>query len=151
VINASARRDDFKSPQLTLPKRSDRVGLMISRLLITAFLAAVACNSLAAATPHLDGDGGCEAKCCQAARQNAPESSSSRLRCIMDCNQPVGTTSPLTVISLLDERQKKSTDVPVALRLETLISSPASHHPHLPTPYAHNSAEVYLRVGALLI
>src|SRR5713226_4131962 len=68
---------------------------MIRKLFILAFVVSVAGNSLAAVSPHMDGDGGCRADCCRAARHNEPQATLSKLCCLTQCNQPRETQGSL--------------------------------------------------------
>jgi hypothetical protein len=123
---------------------------MIRKLLILAFMLSVGSSSLAAVPSYMDGEG-CEAKCCRSSRQNKPEGSPSKLRCIVDCGQP-GTTSSLSpASSIARARQKKSSDKLLAFRIEAIVSSRATQYRHLPTPLIRTSTDVYLKTGALLI
>jgi len=112
------------------------------------FLIAVAGNSAAAVSPHLDGDGGCSADCCHAARQPGKQAAMSRLCCLMDCKQPGGTHTSSSFSPLGFEKQRPValivTLVPQAFRLSV---NPNEER----TAIQSQSNDVYLKTGALLI
>jgi hypothetical protein len=122
---------------------------IIRNLLITMFLITVAGNSAAAVSPHLDGDGGCSADCCQAARLPGKQAAMSRLCCLMDCKQPGGTHNSSSFNPLGFEKQR-----PVALSL-VLVAQTAFRLSvnvnEARTAIQSQSNDVYLKTGALLI
>lgn len=122
---------------------------MIRKLLIMVFVLSVAGDSLAAVTPHMDGEG-CAAECCRAARQNTGDANMSKLRCIVDCNQPGGTNSPSPVTSILGERPAKPGGGLIALRGD-VAPSLRSITFRSKINFTSGSIDVYLRTGTLLI
>ncbi|HJZ69017.1 MAG TPA: hypothetical protein VKF81_12910, partial [Blastocatellia bacterium] len=77
---------------------------MISRVLILAFLLSVSSDSLAAVAPNMDA--GCSARCCQNVRQNRPGANQSKLRCLMECNQPGAANTSSPIVSFIDQRDR---------------------------------------------
>lgn len=122
---------------------------MTSRLLILAFLVSVAGDALAAVVPHMDGDGGCSAECCQAARQNRRDANLSKLRCIVDCNQPGETSSPSPVARIMAQRHGDASAGFSVLKVEAAPSLHSISYSQNYLPAA--SADIYLRTGTLLI
>lgn len=119
------------------------------RLLILIFVVSVVGDSAAAIAPHMDGEG-CSAECCQAARQNRPDANMSKLRCIVDCNQPAGTSSPVSVASIVGERHAKPDGGLIALRVDAAPSLRSITF-RSKNNLTAGSIDVYLRTGTLLI
>src|SRR5437868_10029081 len=66
---------------------------MLKRLLIFGFILAVTGNSLAAVSPHLEGDAGCSMSCCRAAHEGGQQTLLSKICCKSNCKQPAGNQS----------------------------------------------------------
>lgn len=123
---------------------------MIKRLIILAFLTTVGANSVGAVSPQMDG-ARCVMNCCRMARQPGRDVEPARLRCLVDCGQPTGTT-PSQATGLTSAQHKKTT--PNAC----LVSRPATisyiHHtrfPKSPTRSISGCSNRYLEICALLI
>jgi hypothetical protein len=124
---------------------------MKGRLLLLVFISVVACNSFAAVTPHADGEGACSAACCQNARKDTSTSALSRLRCLMNCEQPAShqTTSPANAFA--GERQKDRAPGVAIFKYEAALSlaHPDTRRP--PQALARTPIPLYLQTGSLLI
>ncbi|HXG93977.1 MAG TPA: hypothetical protein VNN73_16655 [Blastocatellia bacterium] len=120
-------------------------------LIILAFIIAVAVNSLAAVTPHMDGDGGCSAACCQAARQHGPGANFSKLRCLIDCSQPGSAESPSPAYAVINDQNKKASAALFAFRVEVALLFQSSNAARSMMPIKTATTDVYLKTGALLI
>ncbi len=124
---------------------------MAKRLITTFILIVVICNSLSAFPPHRDGEGGCGAECCEAARQDGPAATISAVCCMTECGQSAETaTSAASLIDLKPQHPGKLTGC-------FLSSSNQDSHlqltrfPILPTRFLYGSPHRYLDIGALLI
>src|SRR5262249_46551599 len=128
---------------------------MVKRLLIILFLIAVTCNSLTAFPPHRDGEGGCGAECCAAARQaagqNGPIATISGICCITECQQSAETTTPAAAFNNLNTQ-------PLSALAGFFLSTPDQNSylkharfPISPTRYLDGSSNRYLDTGSLLI
>jgi hypothetical protein len=128
---------------------------MIKRLITILFLTTVIGNSMAAFPPHRDGEGGCGAECCAAARhahEDEPVATISAICCITECPQSAETTNAASAITDL-KRQ------PQPARLAgCIISTPGqdsflqrARFPISPTRFLYGSPHRYLDIGALLI
>jgi hypothetical protein len=122
---------------------------MIRRLLILAFVLAVAGNSLAAVAPVVDGDGGCGG-CCKAAHRNEPRVSPSKLCCLTECSQP-GETQPTSPRGVLGSERNYKADAAVAVSLAAPLSGQSSRVLHSPARSIVQTTHIYLRTGTLLI
>ena len=124
---------------------------MIRKLFILAFVLSVAGNSLAAVLPCIEGDGGCSAKCCQAARQNRRDANVSKLRCIVDCNQSGTTNLPSPTVSVVAERDGKAGECLSTLRVAAAPSLYSAIALRSKNSLTTGSIDVYLRTRTLLI
>ena len=118
-------------------------------LLILGFIASVGVNSLAAINPHLDGDGGCSASCCRAARQKGQESVASSLCCLFDCKQSGESHSSSSAGQIAVARN--SSAVHFGLSPEAVFSTAYQRFPNSPTGNIAGSSDRYLKTGSLLI
>jgi hypothetical protein len=124
---------------------------MIKKLLILAFIIAVAANALAARSPHIDGDGGCSLSCCQAARETSNELSLSGLCCVMDCKQPAGTNATSPANSIASTRFAYGFATHLAFRTEAATQTRSIKLSHLPARKLAGSYPLYIEIGSLLI
>ena len=123
---------------------------MIRKLFILAFVVSVAGNSLAAVSPHADGEGGCAADCCRAARHNKPEATLAKLCCLTRCNQP-GETQGSPATSLLSYGPDERTPSLVGVCIEDVYSAQPWEAWHSPAGLIVQSTHIYLTTGTLLI
>ena len=123
---------------------------MIRRLLILAFLITVGANSVGAVSPHMDGDG-CAMACCKAARQTGPDSAPARLRCLVDCNQPAGTSTSSGTEITFAAQKKAGTNGFLVNAPETLSYIQHARFPKSPTRFLAGCTDRYLETGTLLI
>ncbi|HYP29019.1 MAG TPA: hypothetical protein VE262_20075 [Blastocatellia bacterium] len=128
---------------------------MKGRLLLLVFIIVVACNSFAAVTPHADGEGGCSTACCRNAREGNSTSAVSRLRCLMNCEQPAGHQAASPANAFSSERQKERAPASVMFatgpalgRAFSLAHSGARRETFAP---ARAPVSLYLQTGSLLI
>jgi hypothetical protein len=121
---------------------------MMRKLVMFIFVVSVATNSIAAVSPHLDGDGGCSAVCCQAARRTGRGATLSKLCCLADCKQPSGTQAASPSDVFVAEKHKPAT---LASHLEDGLSTCASSSLGSSICIAAGPTDVYLKTGALLI
>ena len=123
---------------------------MIRRLFILAFVLSIACNAIGAVSPHMEGDGGCGADCCRAARHNGPKATAAKLCCLTQCKQAAETQAYLPTSLLSSRQDDKSLSLSVitldAMHLVRSLES-ASSSAHLVVYPTH----IYLSTGALLI
>lgn len=124
---------------------------MMRRFIILVFILTVASNSLAAVSPHMEGDGGCEAECCRTARQNRAASPSARLCCLIDCNQPGGMQATSPARSILDEQSNKCGATRMGFKLEPIAALAAATRGYSLTQPPAEPTSLYLKTGALLI
>jgi hypothetical protein len=128
-----------------------RMADMVERLITIIFLMAVAANSLAALPPHRDGEGGCGAECCEAARHDGPVATISGICCITECPQPAETARSAAASIELKPQQLSG---PAAGFLSTSNQASYLQHarfPDSPTRFLHGSSSRYLDTGSLLI
>jgi hypothetical protein len=124
---------------------------MLKRLVTILFLVAMGCNSLSVIPPHRDGEGGCGAECCAAARREGPTATISAICCMTECRESAETTTPAVSPTAL-KQQQLSAPVDFALTL-----SPQNFYlqyvkfPVSPTRFLHGSSSRYLETGSLLI
>jgi hypothetical protein len=140
----------YRSIDLSENAMVDSRRTMIRKFLILTFVVSVAANSLAAVTPHLDGEGGCAADCCRAARQNQPGAILSKLCCLAQCGQP-GETQGSPSTSLLRSGRDERSPLLVGGRLEAEYSAQPWESAHLPARVVVQSTHIYLSTGTLLI
>src|ERR1044071_596943 len=122
---------------------------MKKSLLIFGFIASVAVNSLAAVTPHFEGEGGCSSACCRAAHGRGQEALRSSLCCLVDCKQS-GTTQSLSPTSQIATTLRDCSTA-IVVRPEALLSSYHVRFPNSPTRNVAGSSDRYLQTGSLLI
>ena len=124
---------------------------MKGRLLLLVFTLVVACNSFAAVTPHADGEGGCPTACCRNAREGNSTSAVSRLRCLMNCEQPAGHQANSPANAFASDRQKERAPVFAVFRLDPSppLTLPSARRENLAR--AHAPVSLYLQTGSLLI
>jgi|SRR5438270_6309167 len=120
-------------------------------LLITLFLVVTTGNSLAAVSPHLEGDAGCAMSCCHQAHQAGPQSLPSKICCTLECEQPAGIPASATIAVNSSTQDRGPADV-------WFVRIPAAAHylqqarfPHSPTRRLDGSSTRFLETGALLI
>jgi len=124
---------------------------MVRLALIVTFLGTVVINSMAAVTPHPEGEGGCSLSCCQEARRNEPGSSFSKLCCALDCKQPAGTHAAASTISISELRLRGFSLLRCDFASEVLLSTRRVAFPSSPTRSIAGSTDRYLEIGTLLI
>ena len=123
---------------------------MIKRLIILAVIAAVGVSSVEAISPQLDGDR-CEMSCCKKPQQPGRDAEPARLRCLIDCSQPAGT-SPSPSIGFVSAQQKKNNANPcVVSRPEAIFYIQHIRFPKSPTRSITGCSTRYLEIGVLLI
>src|SRR5437588_8263727 len=96
---------------------------MIRRLFIVIFVLSVACNALAAVSPHLEGDGACSTRCCRAARGRGANGAAAKLCCLTRCDQSAenqGSLAPGFLSSKQDNKDHSLSGSP--------FSNPLSMH-----------------------
>lgn len=119
-------------------------------MFILAFVFSVACNALAAVSPHMEGDGACGADCCRAARHNGPQKAAAKLCCLTQCNQAAEIQGSLPTSFLISKQDGKSPSL-AAVALDATHSVPSSE---LASSLVHRvvcPTHIYLSIGALLI
>jgi hypothetical protein len=124
---------------------------MVKRLITTFFLVAVIGNLFIAIPPHTDGEGGCGADCCEAARSDGSQATISGVCCITECQQSAEILSlSLTLAGISPQ--------PINVFQASLLSiSDQSSYlqnarfPDSPTRFLHGSSSRYLDTGSLLI
>ena len=123
---------------------------MIRRVFILVFLFSVACNALAAVSPHMEGDGGCSADCCRAARHNGPQKASAKLCCLTQCNQAAEIQGSLPT-SFFGSGQDGKGPLLTVVVLDATYSVPSSELASSPVHCLVRPTHIYLSTGALLI
>jgi hypothetical protein len=124
---------------------------MKSRLLLLVFIMMVACNSFAAVTPHADGEGGCSEACCRNAREGGSASALSRLRCLMNCEQPAAHHTVPPANAFAGEQQKERPPAIAVLGAATARALAYLSTRRRSGPPARASLSLYLQTGTLLI
>ena len=119
-------------------------------LLIVGFIISVGGNSLAGVNPHLDGDGGCSATCCRAARDVGQESVVSKICCLFDCKQSGESHSSLT-IQFAAAQKKDLSATHFVFKPEAVLFTEYARFPNSPTRNIAGSSDLYLETGSLLI
>lgn len=119
-------------------------------LLIVGFIASVGVNSLAGVNPHLEGEGGCAASCCQAAHKEGQESVVSRFCCLFDCKQS-GESHSSSTTQLAVAQKKDLSAAYFVFKPEAVFSTGHARFPNSPTPDVAASSDRYLLTGSLLI
>ena len=119
-------------------------------LLIVGFIASVGVNSLAGVNPHLEGEGGCAASCCQAAHKDGQESVVSRFCCLFDCKQSGESHSSLT-IQFAAAQKKDLSATHFVFKPEAVLFTEYARFPNSPTRNIAGSSDRYLETGSLLI
>jgi hypothetical protein len=124
---------------------------MFKRLVTILFIITMVSNSLAVIPPHRDGEGGCGADCCAAARKDGPTATISAICCITECQESAETTSS-TVTSTVFKQQQLSAlvDCTPAISPQSFYLQYANF-PVSPTRFLHGSSSRYLETGSLLI
>jgi len=123
---------------------------MISRVLILTFLLTVGADSLAAVTPHVDGEG-CAAGCCQAARLNRRGAGPSKLRCLVDCNQSGAANTSPSSVQFIEQRYRKIAADHPSVGIESATKTSLASAFRSERNITNNSTNIYLRTGTLLI
>src|SRR5262245_7865248 len=124
---------------------------MIKQLVTTLVLVGMVCNSLSVIPPHRDGEGGCGAECCMAARQEVPTATISAICCMTECRGSGETTAPAVAPTALKQLQLSApVDCAPALSSQTFYLQYAKF-PISPTRFLHGSSSRYLETGSLLI
>jgi hypothetical protein len=124
---------------------------MFKRLVTTLFLVAMVCNSLSVIPPHRDGEGGCGAECCMAARQDGPTATISAICCMTECRESAETTAPAIAPTAHKQQQLSApVDCATALSSQTFYLQYAKF-PVSPTRFLQGSSSRYLETGSLLI
>src|SRR2546422_5525898 len=123
---------------------------MFRLLLIVGFVASVGINSLAGVNPHLEGDGGCAASCCRAARNVGQESVLSKICCLFDCKQSGESNSAST--SQFGAAQKRVFSAAhFIFKSEAFLPIGHATFPNSPTRNIAGSSDRYLETRSLLI
>src|SRR6266481_1772061 len=120
---------------------------MIRRAFILAFVFSVACNALAAVSPHMEGDGGCGADCCRAARHNGPQKAAAKLCCLTQCNQAAEIQGSLP-ISFLSSRQDGKSPLLTGIALDPIRSVCSSELASSPVHRLVSPTHIFLSTGA---
>lgn len=124
---------------------------MFKRLITIFFIITVVGNSLAVIHPHRDGEGGCGAECCDAARQKGPKTTISTICCITECQGSAETTTSTVTFTVLKQQQLTAPgDFTSALSTQSSYLEYAGF-PISPTRFLHGSSSRYLDPGSLLI
>ncbi|MGH9832176.1 MAG: hypothetical protein ACREBD_36605 [Blastocatellia bacterium] len=123
---------------------------MVRRLLEIIFLVTFAANSLAAITPHVDGEGGCSPDCCQSARGNTSETFVSSLCCMLDCKQS-SETSPTTTSVAGAPQQRHLFTIRFNFNQEDSSYLSQARFPSSPSRNIAGSTDRYLETSVLLI
>ena len=123
---------------------------MAKCILAVIFIAVTAGNSLAAVSPHLEGDTGCTMDCCQKGQMPEPESTGSAICCKVDCEQPAGipATPPNSSTTTPHDRVY---DVRAVSMTETVFYFQRTRFPSSPTRNLAGSSNRFLEIGTFLI
>jgi hypothetical protein len=124
---------------------------MLKRCLITVFVVVAAINSLAAVSPHLDGEGGCSVNCCQSARGESPASVLESLCCKLVCNQPASVPGSSATNLTPADRQKTFFQAQSSLQPEAILYIRQVRFPSSPTQSIAGSSDRFLQSGSLRI
>jgi hypothetical protein len=124
---------------------------MFKRLVTTLFLVAMVCNSVSVIPPHHDGEGGCGAECCAAARQEGPTATISAICCITDCRGSAETTTPVVSSTVLKQQQLSAPADCAPTLSPKIFYLQYAKFPVSPTRFLHGSSGRYLETGSLLI
>src|SRR5947208_1561424 len=84
---------------------------MVKWLLTVLFLVVTTGNSLAAVSPHLEGDAGCAMSCCHEAHQAGPQSLASKICCTLECEQPAGIPAFATITATTSTQDRAPSHV----------------------------------------
>ena len=123
--------------------------LMTRKILIIAFVLSVAGNSLSVVWPYIEGETACESNCCRVVRRVESRASMSRLRCLMQCenpreNQGLPQSSP--------SRSARDSKVVAQVSPAPAVGSSSNARvPHSPARTEFVPTHIYLRIGTLLI
>jgi|SRR5262245_38797076 len=124
---------------------------MFKRLVTILFIITMAGNSLTVIPPHRDGEGGCGAECCEAARQEGPTTTISAICCITECQGAAETTTSSVTPTVIKQQQLSApSNCAPALSPQTFYLQYA-RFPISPTRFLHGSSSRYLDNGSLLI
>ena len=124
---------------------------MAKWLLIILFLVASTGNSLAAVTPHLEGDAGCEMSCCHKAHQAGPQSLAAKICCTLGCEQPANIPASTTIAAATAIQDQAPADVWFVRRPDGAPYLQQARFPHSPTRCIDGSSSRFLETGAFLI
>src|SRR5215475_16044507 len=117
---------------------------MFKRLVTILFIITMAGNSLTVIPPHRDGEGGCGAECCKAARQKGPTATISAICCIAECQGAAETTTSSAISTVIKPLQLSApADCASALSPQTFYLQYA-RFPISPTRFLHGSSSRYL-------
>src|SRR5256885_3712398 len=123
---------------------------MAKLLLTLLFIVVTTGNSLAAVSPHLEGDGGCTMSCCKAAHDEGQHTLLSRICCKFDCKQPAHTATSSFTNSITPVQHKVSAAVHFVFAPENTYIQHA-RFPKSPTRNIAGSSDRFLETGLLLI
>ena len=124
---------------------------MAKWLLIILFLVATTGNSLAAVSPHLEGDAGCEMSCCHKAHQSGPQSLPAKFCCKLACEQPASVPGTTTTVATASIQDRAPADVWFVRLPEVAHYLEQARFPHSPTRCIEGSSSRFLETGAFLI
>jgi hypothetical protein len=124
---------------------------MAKLLLTSLFIVVTIGNSLAAVSPHLEGDGGCAMSCCQAAHDDGQHALLSKICCKFDCKQPADTTTSSSANSIILAQHKVSADAHFIFAIENTQYIKHARFPKSPTRNIAGSSNRFLETGSLLI
>src|SRR5262249_47117092 len=124
---------------------------MFKRLVTTLFLVAMACNTLSVIPPHREGEGGCGAECCMAARQQGPTATISAICCITQCRESAETTPPAFSPTALKQQKRSAPIVCAPAFPPKTFYLQYAKFPVSPPRSLHGSSSRYLETGSLLI
>src|SRR5262245_981840 len=122
---------------------------MIRKLLIVAFVVAMAGSSFASAAAQVDGGEPCVASCCRAARHNKPRANLTRLCCFTECSQPAERQEQQSQRKLGPQRESRIPVALVANGFDSRLDSP-SRFVRASAPTSQKT-DLYLRTCSLLI
>jgi hypothetical protein len=124
---------------------------MAKWLLTILFLVATAGNSLAAVSPHLEGDAGCEMRCCYKAHQAGPQSLPAKFCCKLQCEQPASVPATTTTVATTPTQDRAPAAVWLVRVPELAHYLKQARFPHSPTHSINGSSSRFLETGAFLI
>ena len=124
---------------------------MTKWLLTILFLVATTGNSLAAVSPHLEGDAGCEMSCCHKAHQSGPESLPAKFCCKLECEQPASVPASTTTVATASTQDQTPFGVGFVRVLDVAHYLKQARFPNSPTHRIDGSSSRFLETGAFLI